>query len=303
LASGSQTGLKQTIRVTKIWKKNDSYTRTLEWQGDKWVRRDYDTGGVESIEQTSLRVLGVNIRSGGSRSLADPLLARCLGWAPDAIVLSEFRDNPLGSYLRRHLQDAGLLHQAASEGHRGNGVLIASRRSFTAMRNPFGLTEDEYPNAIIEARFDDLRLMGAYLPGQDRKRPHLRCLIATAQRYNEAGIDAMCIGDFNSGRNETDIEINLGRTRLADEFSTADLYAELERYWTEAWLYRHPNEIDFSWYPFRRSAPAVRRNGWRIDKAFVSKPLLRRVVSAEYDHGFRLENLTDHSGLIVDLSE
>jgi exonuclease III len=248
-----------------------------------------------------MRTLAVNIRAGGSRSTVDALLARCLVHGPDILVFSEFRDNATGTYLRRKLDENGYPHQAASEGHRGNGVLIASIRAFEAIRNPFGLPDDEYPNAVIEARFGSVRVFGVYLPGQDRKRPHLRCLIATAARYNEANVDAICIGDFNSGRNETDIEINLGRNTLKDEFSTADLYAELESYWTEAWLYFHPDRREFSWYPFRKEPPAQRRNGWRIDKAFVSKPLVQKLRGAEYDHGFRLEGLTDHSGLIVDL--
>ena len=229
------------------------------------------------------------------------MLARFNYHTPDAIALAEFRDNPVGAYLREHLRAAGFEHQGATEGHRGNGVLIAATRPFEAVRNPFGLADDEYPNAIVLARFEKLRLFGVYLPGQDRKRPHLRCLIAMAKRYNEESVPGICIGDFNSGRNETDIELNLGRRTLADEFSTADLYAELEKQWTEAWLYEHPGQVDFSWYPFRKVPPARQRNGWRIDKAFVSAALLPSLRAAEYDHEFRSAGLTDHSGLVVDL--
>lgn len=217
-------------------------------------------------------------------------------------MLSEFRDNANGALLQRRLAEGGFEHQAATEGHAGNGVLVAARGPFSGLRNSFGLPDDEYPNAAIEARFERFRLLGVYLPGQDRKRPHLRCLIAMARRYDELGLAAMAIGDFNSGRNATDIELNLGRKRLTDEFSTADLYAELEAQWTEAWLHFHPNAHEFSWYPFRKSPPAQRRNGWRIDKAFVSRALLPQVRSAEYDHGFRLDGFTDHSALVVDLN-
>lgn len=249
-----------------------------------------------------MRVLAVNVRSGGSRATAEALVRRCLEQVPGVIVMSEFRDNAVGALLRRALHDAGLVHQAATEGHRGNGVLIASTSPFAAVCNPFGLPDDEYPNAVVLVRFDDLDIFGVYLPGQDRKRPHLRYLIATAKRYNERGLAAMCIGDFNSGRNATDIEANVGRTKLVDEFSTADLYEELERYWTEAWLAKHPDAIDFSWYPFRKEPQPRRRNGWRIDKAFVSPALLPRLIDAEYDHEFRDGGLTDHSALIVDLA-
>ena len=120
-------------------------------------------------------------------------------------------------------------------------------------------------------------ILGVYLPGQDRKRPHLRCLIAYAEFCNANAIDALCIGDFNSGRNATDIELNLRRSRFVDEFSTADLYAEFEEHWTEAWAYKHPDEYEFSWYPFRTDPDYTSSSGWRIDKAFVSRSLLPRV--------------------------
>ncbi len=209
-----------------------------------------------------MRILAVNLRSGGSPSTIERLVARCLAHCPDCITLSEFRNNSVGAQIRRAFEAAGYGHHAGSPAnYRGNGVLIAARQTFDALRNPFGLAEDEYPNAIIEARFGKCRLYGVYLPGQDRKRPHLRCLIAAAQRWNERNVDALAIGDFNSGRNATDIELNLGRNRLADEFSTADLYAELEQHWTEAWLHMHPGKTEFSWYPFRTNerGPAPQR--------------------------------------------
>jgi exonuclease III len=248
-----------------------------------------------------VKILAVNIRAGGSRATIEAMVARCLEHAPDCIVLSEFRDNPVGARVRALLLEGGFAHQAHSS-HRGsNGVLLAARDAFVQLENPFGLSADEYPDAILEGAFEELRLLGVYLPGQDRKRPHLRCLISTAQHFDETGIAALCIGDFNSGRNETDIERNLGRTRLADKFSTADLYVQLERRWTEAWLYCNPGRHEFSWYPFRVGETAQRNNGWRIDKAFVSQALLPRLRAARYDHGFRIEQLSDHSALIVEL--
>lgn len=247
-----------------------------------------------------MRVLAVNVRSGGSAATIHPLLARCERREPDAIVLSEFRDTKAGATIRAELRRLGFEHQAATDGHRGNGVLIAALRPFEALANPFGLDEDAYPNAILQATFGELRVYGVYLPGQDRKRPHLRCLIAAAEA--SAGKRILCIGDFNSGRNESDIEVNLRSGRLADAFSTADLYLELERHWTEAWKALHPQAFEFSWYPFRIDPNFVSRNGWRIDKAFVSPALLPALRSAEYDHRFRLDRLTDHSALVVDLA-
>ncbi len=248
-----------------------------------------------------MRIAAVNLRAGGNATTIPAIVRRLAFRDADTVVLSEYRDNPAGVLLRETLLQTGYDHIAATQGHRGNGVCIASSLPFAATLNPFGLADDEYPNAVLKAAFEDLDLFGVYLPGQDRKRPHLRYLIATAKRYNETGEPALCIGDFNSGRNETDIEINVRSGRLRDEFSTADLYAELETVWTEAWAYFHPGAFEYSWYPFRKDPEYVSRGGWRIDKAFMSPAALARTTAADYNHGFREDRLTDHSALIVDV--
>ena len=247
-----------------------------------------------------MRILALNLRAGGNAVTVPQVVRRAAYLDIETAVFSEVRDNPAGALLRTELEKIGLANQAFTAS-RGNGVLIASAEPFEALANPFGLSEDEYPHAVLFAQFERVQMYGAYLPGQDRKRVHLRCLIAAAIRHNEAGDMAMCIGDLNSGRNETDIEINLRSGRLLDRFSTADLYAELEHEWMEAWVTRHPGEYDFSWYPYGRDG-AARGGGWRIDKAFLSPRLLPSLRGAEYDHAIRLDRLSDHSGLLLELA-
>ncbi len=247
-----------------------------------------------------MRILAVNVRAGGTSTKIDALLERAISYEASIYVFSEFRDTASGARIRAVMRESGLAYQAYSAGHRGNGVLVAASAAFTPIYNPAGFSHDAYPAAMIECVFGDLHVIGCYLPGQDRKRPHLSYLINFAGAANDASIPAMAIGDFNSGRNATDIEANVGRKRLADEFSTAGLYAALEERWTEAWVHCNPGVLEYSWYP--RMGRPERHNGWRLDKAFVSSALLPDVTNAFYDHEFRLERLTDHSALIVDLN-
>jgi exonuclease III len=251
----------------------------------------------------SVRILTLNLRAGGNPATIPPIVRRVAYLDVDVAVFSEYRDTKVGSLLREELQRIGLEQHAFTPAQRGNGVLIASALPLTSLSNPFGLSEDEYPNAVVHACIGTLHVYGVYLPGQDRKRPHLRCLIAAARHHNEAGDAAICIGDLNSGRNESDIEVNVRSGQLRDEFSTADLYRELEQEWTEAWAYLHPQQYEFSWYPFRRDPGYRSRAGWRIDKAFLSPELLPRLERAEYDHVFRLDQLSDHSALFADLRD
>lgn len=247
-----------------------------------------------------MRILSINIKSGGLTGKIDALLSRALAHRADIYVLSEYRDTPMGARIRSRLDDAGFTDQAYSQHHRGNGVLVAGRQAFHSFHNIAGLPEDAYPNAMIECVFDGLHVVGVYLPGQDRKVPHLNYLIGYARALEAHGAYAIVIGDFNSGRNATDIEANAGGTRSVDEFSTAPLYAQLEGVWHEAWAHLHPGTLEYSWYP--ELGTPRRKNGWRLDKAFVSTALLPHVRAAFYDHAFRLEGLTDHSALIIDLS-
>jgi exonuclease III len=249
-----------------------------------------------------MRIAAVNLRSGGNATTIPHIVRRLAFRDADTLVFSEFRDTAAGALLRGEVERLGYLHIAYTLGHRGNGVCIASAEPFTALANPFGLSGDEYPNAVLKAAFESLDVYGVYLPGQDRKRPHLRCLIATALRYNESDGSALCIGDFNSGRNATDIEINARSGELRDKFGTADLYEELETLWTEAWVHFHPDTYEYSWYPFRKDPNYVSRGGWRIDKAFVSPRALERTTAADYDHSFQSDRLTDHSAIIVDIA-
>ena len=247
-----------------------------------------------------MRVFALNVKAGGLGAKIDELLVRALTYNADIYVFSEFRDTLTGARIRGALIQNGYVHQAYPRGHRGNGVLIGATQPFQPVYNPAGMPDDGYPNAMIECVFPDVHVTGVYLPGQDRKRPHLEYLIRMAQATDSHGVPGIVIGDFNSGRNETDIEANVGKKRLADEFSTADLYAQLERRWQELWLYKHPDDIEFSWYP--RMGPPQRKGGWRLDKAFAPRSLLPRVRAADYDHSFRLDGLTDHSALVVDIA-
>jgi exonuclease III len=250
-----------------------------------------------------VRILALNLRAGGNATTIPQIVRRVAHRDAEVVVFSEFRDTVAGQLARGELERIGLSHQAFTPATRGNGVLIAAAAPFTALPNPFGFSDAEYPNAILLARFEGLQMYGVYLPGQDRKWPHLRCLIAAAKRHNEAGDRALCIGDLNSGRNDADIEINVRSGRLRDEFSTAGLYHEFEEQWTEAWAYLHPEQYEFSWYPLRRDPDYRSYAGWRIDKALLSPELLTTLEAAEYDHVFRRDRLSDHSALVVDLRD
>jgi exodeoxyribonuclease III len=212
----------------------------------------------------------------------------------DCIVLTEYRSaNAAGRFLRDQVVQEGYPHVAYSACK--GGVLIAARSPFCATENPGALANDG--TAIIRADFSTLTLYGLYLPQRARKIPHFEYLIREAQSTPTKWI--VCTGDFNAGRNDLDIERGRERRTPRNDFTTAAHFIELEDHWTDAWRLLHPTGDEFSWYS--RGHKTGLATGWRIDHCFVSSPLVPRIRDARYVHDSRLERLTDHSVLIVDL--
>jgi endonuclease/exonuclease/phosphatase family metal-dependent hydrolase len=80
---------------------------------------------------------------------------------------------------------------------------------------------------------------------------------------------ALLVGDFNTGYSPVDAESGRHRNRAA---------------------------LEYTWYSRAKSGPL---HGFRIDHAFASAPLLRRVRECRYFHEERESSASDHSALLV----
>ena len=86
-----------------------------------------------------MRIAAVNLRAGANATTIPQIVRRLAFRDADTVVFSEFRDTPAGALLRDALAQTGYEHVAWTQGHRGNGVCIASCLPFAATVNPFGL--------------------------------------------------------------------------------------------------------------------------------------------------------------------
>jgi exonuclease III len=103
----------------------------------------------------------------------------------------------------------------------------------------------------------------------------------------------LIVGDFNTGRHCIDEK---GRT-----FSCADQFETLAASgWCDAWRHIHGDEREYTW--FSRLRGGVQGNGFRLDHAFVTPPLLARVQDCRYSHAEREAQVSDHSILILDIA-
>ena len=131
----------------------------------------------------------------------------------------------------------------------------------------------------------DTAIIGAYFPQGEAKRPYWRAIADAARQ--RSGEPTLIIGDFNTGRH------------FIDEARKTFAVAEAMDWMAEAgfidlWRSRNPDTPDFSW-------ESNVGNRFRLDHAFASPPLAVGVLDVRYSHQERIDGISDHSALIVDI--
>jgi exonuclease III len=244
-----------------------------------------------------MRVVAWNIRAGGGKRAHD--IARQIHrWAPDVVALSEFRGTTPSDTLEAALAATGLRHQlkTADPGAPSrNALLMASRWHLRRLRLTGAPSE---PGRWLVAAVDapiPLVLAAMHVPNRvgGRKYPFLDAALACARRWRRG--PAMFVGDTNSGRRGIDEEASAFSEREEGWFDSLTACG-----WADAFRHVHGDVRAYAWY-----SPNG-RNGFRIDQAFVNRPLLphlRRVahVWAGATRG-RRDVLSDHAALVVDLA-
>ena len=235
---------------------------------------------------SALRLLAWNIRQGGGTRLSR-ITAAIAQHEADVLVISEYRGGESGERLRAALAGIGYSHVTApTPPASGNGVLIAARRPF----DDGGPVSDAVPDPcrMVRAYFGALRIYGIYMPNLLKKAPYWEALIA-ALAAESLQAEALAIGDFNTCRAYVDepgaIDPCAHFMDKVDAIGFCDL-----------WRRRYPEGREFSWY-------STRGNGFRIDHAFLSPTLAAQAGAVRYSHDERLAGLSDHSPLILDLSD
>jgi exodeoxyribonuclease III len=244
-----------------------------------------------------MRIVAWNIRGGGGRRV-EALAAQLTRWAPDVVALSEFRATPPSSVLAAALAGAGLRHQITTADRRrplSNSLLVAARSPLRAIR--FRSAPDACRWLVTAVDGDAQFVLGAmHVPNRDsgRKYPFLEAVLACTRRWRMG--PALLVGDTNSGRRGIDEEVAAFNAR---EEGWIDALASAG--WTDAFRHVAGDARAYTWYSPNGG------NGFRIDQAFVNRPLLARLKAAAYVWGGadqdRRDALSDHAALLIDLAQ
>jgi exodeoxyribonuclease-3 len=230
-----------------------------------------------------VRLVTWNIRAGGGTRLPRIAAALALHQA-DVLILTEYRSGEAGHRLRAVLRDQGYVWLSPVEPPGiSNGVLIATRKKPGSIAH----VTDNVPEPwrMLTVTIDCVRVFGIYMPNLKVKIPYWEALIDVSRPH--AGRHALAIGDFNTCRAFVD---EPGATDRTAPFLDKILDAGFRDVWRE----RFPEGREFSWYSHRG-------NGFRVDHAFASSGLARRIREIRYSHAERCVGVSDHSALLLDI--
>lgn len=177
------------------------------------------------------------------------------------------------------------------------GVMILSRKPILKSTNHFSRTGAFYSRQTtskIIVNNKTIDVIGLYVPSRDRselKIARKKKFISGVLEYLNSGMNnTIIIGDFNI----------LDRAHIP-HYSTFfdweyDFYDSIiEKGFLDAFRYCHPKSMEYSWV-------GRTNNGYRYDYCFISTDLKNRLRKCDFIHETRMNRLTDHSAIRVELT-
>jgi exodeoxyribonuclease-3 len=177
-------------------------------------------------------------------------------------------------------------HSAEKKGY--SGVLTLSKQKPDKVVAGCGEPRFDSEGRILRTDFGDLTLLNCYFPSgttgdvrQAVKMEFLDFFFDWVQELRRERPNLIIVGDYNIAHNEIDIHNPSGNKDSSG-------FLPEERAWmtkwfdngfTDAFRYKHPAKVEYSWWSFRAGARGNNK-GWRIDYQSVTDNLRDRILDA-----------------------
>lgn len=184
---------------------------------------------------------------------------------------------------------------AEKKGYSGVGIYTKEKPLKTEKQ--LGLSRFDQEGRILKLEYPDFTLVNLYIPHGGRKKENLRykidvykTLLDQLKKLSNKKI--IIIGDFNIAHKEIDLarpKDNRKNIMFTDE-ERGQIDKILNSGFIDSFRRFNKEGGNYTWWPYYLNA-RQRNLGWRIDYAFVSRPLESRLKSA-----FILKNVygSDH---------
>lgn len=240
-----------------------------------------------------MRLVTQNINWGGEASApgcdGSPRLNRLVPFlanlGADLLILTEYKDGPLGDELKERFASAGYSHIAShAQTPFKLGTAIVSRQPITVADLPIQAPGD--PWRSVGVNINGIDVFGFYFPLGEAKERYWDWLLANAKLLRER--EAIFMGDFNTGKIRID--------EAEASFDCQDKHEALEAFgFVDTWRAAYPKGRDYTWY-------SSAGNGFRLDYIWASPSLAPAVQRVWHDHESRLTLASDHSAVIADMT-
>ncbi len=197
-------------------------------------------------------------------------------------------------------------HTAEKKGYSGVATFSKTKPDHVVMG--CGLPVYDREGRILRTDFGDLTILNCYFPSgtsgetrQDVKMTFLHDFKIFVDALRQERPRLIVVGDYNIAHQEIDIHDPVRnknttgflpdeRAWLTDWFGTG---------MTDAFRFKHPNTVEYSWWSYRANA-RQNNKGWRIDYASVSDTLQDQLIDCHH----RPDAIhADHCPVFLSMSE
>ena len=231
-----------------------------------------------------MKVFSWNIRHGGGTRITEILAELERHTDSDFIILTEYRNNKNASSIKEKLTHLGFVNQYSPNVEaKVNSVLIAAKYSVSFEEFP---ELQSHQHRVVSARWKDTHIVGTYFP---QKKEKARVFDFLSDLVKTAHIETTLIiaGDMNTG---VHFEDETGKS-----FYCSKDFIELKKEGlTDAWRLINTENTEYTWY-------SNHGNGFRIDHFLISSHCNDLVNACYYLHGPRINKISDHSQMILEL--
>lgn len=214
------------------------------------------------------------------------------------LVLTEAKQSQGCVFLERYFQAYG--YNIIFPRPEGNeyGVMIVSKHPLRAsgFSNSVSYIRSRVTSVTVQWRDEKLEVIGAYVPSRDtgyektQKKKLFLQILAEAFASNTPSEKRIFCGDLNI------LEPNHIPHYPFFEDWEYNFYRVLAKYQlNDAFRHLSPNDQEYSWV-------GRTEDGYRYDHCFVSTDLLSSVRACYYLHQPRIDKLSDHSAMIMELA-
>ncbi|MFK7809152.1 MAG: exodeoxyribonuclease III [Saprospiraceae bacterium] len=177
-------------------------------------------------------------------------------------------------------------HDAEKKGY--SGVAVFSKIEADNVVIGCGIEKYDREGRIIRVDFGDVSILNCYFPSgtsgtirQDFKYEFLDDFFNWIEELKKERPKLIIVGDYNIAHTEDDIH-NPKSNKKSSGFLPEErewMTKWLESGFTDAFRFRNPETIEYSWWSYRANCRANNK-GWRIDYQSVSSNMKDQIVNA-----------------------